>query len=126
MEIMKFNETWWTKGHATFGTHEEGGLLKAHAPLSNTTYYYKKNWNLQCQSHKTKKIKKKKKGNLIGVPSYNIIPNLKFTMGLDAIITSLLSSTRPKHPRVYYSPLLSHATWVPQGTYATHRIQKLN
>jgi hypothetical protein len=42
MEIMKFNETWWTKGHATFGTHEEGGLLKAHAPLSNTTYYYKK------------------------------------------------------------------------------------
>jgi hypothetical protein len=74
---------------------------------------------------KQKKLKKKKKGNLIGVPSYNIIPNLKFTMGLDAIIISLLSSTQPKHPRVYYSALLSHATWVPLGTYATDQIQKL-
>jgi len=44
----------------------EGGLLKAHAPLSNTTYYYKKNWNLQSQSHKTKKIRKKKEENLKG------------------------------------------------------------
>jgi hypothetical protein len=34
MIITKFDETWWTKGHGMFGAHEEGGLLRAHAPLS--------------------------------------------------------------------------------------------
>jgi len=33
MGVMRFNETWWTKGHGTFGAHEKGGLLKAHAPF---------------------------------------------------------------------------------------------
>jgi hypothetical protein len=28
----KVQSTWWTKGHGTFGAHEEGGLIKAHAP----------------------------------------------------------------------------------------------
>jgi len=31
--IMKFNETWWIKGHGTFGAHEEGGLLRAYVPF---------------------------------------------------------------------------------------------
>ncbi len=34
MGTMRFDETWWIKGHGTFGAHEEGGLLRAHAPLS--------------------------------------------------------------------------------------------
>jgi hypothetical protein len=29
-----FDETWWTGGHWTFGTHEEGSLLKTLAPCS--------------------------------------------------------------------------------------------
>jgi hypothetical protein len=33
MGITRFNETWWTWGHETFGAHEEGGLLKTHAPF---------------------------------------------------------------------------------------------
>jgi hypothetical protein len=34
MGVMKFNETWWTKGHGMFGAHEKWGLLRAHTPLS--------------------------------------------------------------------------------------------
>ncbi len=33
MGIMKFDETWWNRGHGTFGAYEEGGLLGAQAPL---------------------------------------------------------------------------------------------
>lgn len=33
MGTMMFNETWLTKGPRMFGAHEEGGLIKAHAPL---------------------------------------------------------------------------------------------
>jgi hypothetical protein len=32
MERMKFDETWWNKGHGMFVAHEEGGLVGAHAP----------------------------------------------------------------------------------------------
>jgi hypothetical protein len=31
--MTKFNGTWWTKGHGTFGAHEEGSLIWAHASL---------------------------------------------------------------------------------------------
>jgi hypothetical protein len=34
MGTTKFNEIRWTKGHETFGAHEEGDLLKTQAPLS--------------------------------------------------------------------------------------------
>ncbi len=34
MGSMRFNETWWVGGHATFGAHEVGGLLWTHAPFS--------------------------------------------------------------------------------------------
>jgi hypothetical protein len=34
MQIMKFDKTWWTRGHGMFSPHEEGGLLITHAPLS--------------------------------------------------------------------------------------------
>jgi len=32
MEMMKINGTWWIKGHGMFSAHEEGGLLRTHAP----------------------------------------------------------------------------------------------
>jgi hypothetical protein len=32
MGRMKFNETWWNRGHEMFVAHEEGGLIGAHAP----------------------------------------------------------------------------------------------
>lgn len=36
MGITEFNKTWCTKGHETFGAHEERGQLRAHAPHSKT------------------------------------------------------------------------------------------
>lgn len=33
MGITRFDETQWIKGHGTFGAYEEGGLLRAQAPL---------------------------------------------------------------------------------------------
>jgi len=32
MRKMKYDGTWWIKGHVMFGAHEEEGLIGAHAP----------------------------------------------------------------------------------------------
>jgi hypothetical protein len=34
MGTTMFDETWWTKAHGMFGSHEEGGLLGSQAPMS--------------------------------------------------------------------------------------------
>jgi hypothetical protein len=34
---IRFDETWWIKGHGTFSAHEERGLLKTHAPIFQST-----------------------------------------------------------------------------------------
>jgi hypothetical protein len=33
----RFNETWWIRGHGTFGAYEERGLLKTHALIFKST-----------------------------------------------------------------------------------------
>jgi hypothetical protein len=85
----------------------------------------------KSEIHKVKhtrlnKLKQKKIENLIEVPSFDIIPNLEFVMGLSVTIITLLGSTRPRHPSVYYSELLlSPVAWVPQSTYAIDQIEKI-
>jgi hypothetical protein len=60
MGTTKFDETWWMRGHGTFGAHEEGCILRTWASLFKGWILPYGNPNLQNKPHKTKRNKKKK------------------------------------------------------------------